>query len=137
MIQTFCDECKGEIKEGLKIHVEVEPPRTDYRIPVPVWEQKAEREGDFCSVGCAMQWLTDSPWRIYGSISGIPILGEDEPMKVTAVGKMTEFPDGTFDLRNWMLEGDLPKTQKQIKAFKQRLIGLAKQAGTYTYKERR
>jgi len=137
MIQVFCDECGGEIKTWLKVHMEVKPPSTDYRIPVPEREQEAEKEGDFCSVGCAVQWLRDSPWGVYGSISGITILGRHEPMEVTAVGKMTEYADGTFDLMNWILEGDLPKTQSQIEAFRQRLIGLAKQADTYSYKDKR
>lgn len=67
MIQIFCDQCKREIEEDyLKIHIEIKPKSRDYRIPIPDWEIKADRKGDFCSVQCAIQWLGDSPWRLSG-----------------------------------------------------------------------
>lgn len=67
MKQLFCDKCKREIKEeDLKVQIEITPKSRDYRIPVPDWEKDADKRGDFCSAECALQWLGNSAWRLFG-----------------------------------------------------------------------
>jgi hypothetical protein len=66
MIQVFCDQCKREIKkEELIVRIEIKPRSRDYRIPVPEWEKEAQKNGEFCSAQCAVQWLSSSPWALF------------------------------------------------------------------------
>lgn len=55
-------------------------------------------------------------------------------MKVHKVGELTEHPDGTIDLRYWIADID-PKEIITSEVNRQELIRLAKQAGTYAYKD--